>query len=404
MTARVKKETAGSRRGYGQTWWGRAWVEALERRASLDPNRLPRGRTYARQGTVGELSIDAGEVRAPVHGSRARPYQVRVRVRTYADHEWDTVVEVLAGRLGHAAALLDGELPPEVADQLRSIDLDLLPGAGDVQPRCTCPDWADPCKHAAAVCYLVATALDEDPFLLFQLRGRSRPELMAALRARRGDGPIAAPRRAEQTSAWATDAGMLARDAWARQPAPLPSTPLPPKAPGRPTVLGTDPPPSTGVSAEALRFLAADAARRAWALSHGTASSGLELTVDEDLARHAAGGLAAPGEGAPGPVDHGGMAELARRAGIPPRTLLRWALAWRDGGSAGLGVLREASSADPGALQAARALLGPEATTWRNRVTAGDRQVRIGPDGLLYPFRRTGGAEWEPDGPPLDHD
>jgi uncharacterized Zn finger protein len=390
------------RRGFGQTWWGRAWVEALEQRASLDPNRLPRGRTYARRGTVGDLTVRAGEVRAAVRGSRARPYDVRVRVRTYTPEEWDQVVEALAGRLGHTAALIDGELPPEVAEELRAAGLDPLPGAGEVQPRCSCPDWADPCKHAAAVCYLVAEALDEDPFLLFEIRGRSRPELLAALRARRGE-PAARMEPVDEMQGWGKDTGMLARDAWARLPAPLPSTPLPPRAPGRPTVLGTDPPPTTGLSADALRSLAADAAHRAWALSQGATSSGLELTADEDLARHAAAGVRGPDDGPPDAPEHIGIDELGRRAGVPARVLLRWALAWRDGGPAGLAALRDSTPADPDALEAARAALGPDATTWRNRVTAGDRQLRIGTDGRWYPFRRATATTWDPDGPPLDH-
>jgi len=147
------------RRDFGLTWWGDAWVTALEDRARLDPNRLPRGRSYARGGTVGELAIGTGEVRAAVQGRRARPYQVRVRVRVLEAEEWDRVLDAIAAQIGHAAALLDGELLPEVADDVRSAGTDLLPGPGELQPRCSCPDWADPCKHAAAVCYLVAGAL-----------------------------------------------------------------------------------------------------------------------------------------------------------------------------------------------------------------------------------------------------
>ncbi len=205
----MSKAAPGSRRGFGQTWWGRAWVDALEQRARLDPNRLPRGRSYARRGTVGELTIAAGEVRATVTGSRVEPYEVRVRVRTYSPEEWDAVLDALAGRLGHAAALLDGELPHEVAGELREAGLDPLPGAGEVQPRCSCPDWADPCKHSAAVCYLVAEVLDEDPFVVFELRGRPRIELLAGLRARRGGGSGAEVDRGG--GAWVTDGGVPAR-------------------------------------------------------------------------------------------------------------------------------------------------------------------------------------------------
>ena len=396
----MSKAAPGSRRGFGQTWWGRAWVDALEQRARLDPNRLPRGRSYARRGTVGELTIAAGEVRATVTGSRVAPYEVRVRVRTYSPEEWDAVLDALAGRLGHAAALLDGELPHEVAGELREAGLDPLPGAGEVQPRCSCPDWADPCKHSAAVCYLVAEVLDEDPFVVFELRGRPRIELLAGLRARRGGGSGAEVDRGG--GAWVTDGGVPARQAWSAVPGSLPSLPLAPPAPGRPTVLGVDPPAGSGPTTEGLRALAGDAARRAWALAHGAESTGLELDCDEDLARFAAAGL--PGSD-PGPADGRsapGVAVLAGRSGVPSRELLRWALAWRAGGPSGLAALRDSLPADGGALAAAREHLGAGATTWRNRVTAGDRQLRLGPDRRWYPFRKARDGQWDPDGPALE--
>ena len=141
---------------FGRTWWGRAWLEALEQRARLDPDRLPRGRDYARSGAVGELTLAPGEARARVQGRKTEPYEVRIRVRRFTDDEWDRVLAAISARLGHAAALLDGELPPEVAEDAAAAGLDLLPGGGELGPRCSCPDDADPCKHSAAVCYLVS--------------------------------------------------------------------------------------------------------------------------------------------------------------------------------------------------------------------------------------------------------
>ena len=159
---------------FGRTWWGRAWLEALEQRARLDPNRLPRGRDYARSGAVGELTLAPGEARARVRGRKTEPYEVKIRVRRFTDDEWDRVLAAISARLGHAAALLDGELPPEIADDAAAAGLDLLPGGGELGPRCSCPDDADPCKHSAAACYLLTDALDADPFTLFLLRGRTR--------------------------------------------------------------------------------------------------------------------------------------------------------------------------------------------------------------------------------------
>ncbi|HET6705489.1 SWIM zinc finger family protein, partial [Amycolatopsis sp.] len=152
------------RRNFGTTWWGRAWVEALEQRAKLDPNRLPRGRTYARKGTVSELHFGAGEMTARVRGSRPTPYKVTITMRTFTEGEWDTLLGVVGTRLGHAAALLDGELPGALTEQAREAGVDLLPGPGDLRPRCSCPDSANPCKHVAAVYYLVADEVDRDPF------------------------------------------------------------------------------------------------------------------------------------------------------------------------------------------------------------------------------------------------
>ncbi len=403
------------RRRFGATWWGAAWVEALEQRASLDPNRLPRGRTYARTKAVGELEVRAGEVVASVQGSRATPYRVRVRIRPFGPKEWDRVLDALSSEIGHAAALLDGELPPEVAEDARRAGLDLLPGAGEVQPRCSCPDWADPCKHAAAVCYLVADELDVDPFAVFLLRGRARDEILAALRSRRAAavGRAGAPTVTERGAE--VDPGIRAREAWGRTPGPIPSPPLPPRAPGPPTVLAIDPPSNSGIRSEQLAALAADAAARAWALASGAGGSGLDLSLDEDLARRAADLIGRAGEpreagGAAGPwgvtrltvPTPDGIAEIARRAGLPPREILRRAMAWQDGGRWSLDALLRPWNPPPSALTFGRMLLGAAASAWRNRLTLDDRQLRLGRDGRWYPFRRRRNGSWDPDGPPLE--
>src|ERR1700677_996285 len=232
---------------FGRTWWGRAWLDALEQRAQLDPDRLPRGREYAQSGAVAELTLAPGEARAQVQGRKTEPYVVRIRVRRFTDAEWDRVLEAISAQLGHAAALLDGELPPEIADDAASAGLDLLPGGGEIGPRCSCPDDADPCKHSAAACYLVADALDADPFVLLLLRGRSRDQVLAGVRARRRGAPgndgTAVPATAAGVEVVAGraagDEGVDARSAfnvplpWADIPVP----PLPPARPGQPAAL-----------------------------------------------------------------------------------------------------------------------------------------------------------------------
>ena len=388
-----RRSAAGPRRrrGFGLTWWGEAWVTALEQRARLDPNRLPRGRSYARGGTVGELAIGPGEVRAAVQGRRVRPYQVRVRVRVLDAAEWDRVLDAIAAQIGHAAALLDGELLPEVADDVRGAGTDLLPGPGELQPRCSCPDWADPCKHAAAVCYLVAGALDADPFSLLLLRGRRREEVLAALRARRRSAGATAPPAGPSPPA--ADPGVDAREAYRRALAPLPAPPLPPQRPGQPAVLQVDPSPGAGLRPEGLAALAADAAARGFQLATGSGDGGLSLDLEADLARRAAGLL---GTGR-------GLAELAAAAGMPLRELLGWAVTWQRAGRGGLDALRTTWQPAATDLVEGRAALdrlaGQDAVrAWRNRLTCGGLQLRLGGDGQWYRFVRSGSA-WTLDGP-----
>jgi uncharacterized Zn finger protein len=388
----------------GQTWWGRAWVEAMEQRARLDPNRLPRGRSYARQGAVGELTFKAGEVRAPVQGRRRSPYNARVRVVRFTEQEWDQVLAAISAQLGHTAAMLDGELPPEAAADVTGAGLDLLPGPGDLGLSCSCPDDADPCKHAAALCYLIADGLDADPFLLFLLRGRSRTEVLDGLRDRRRaamSGRAGRPSSAVPTAFWPEDdAGVDAREALAGQPADgVPLAPTPPARPGYPPRSVADPGAPHADLRDDVASLAADAALRAWRLAVGLdQTTGLELDAEADLARRAEAAF--------------GTAQfdlLAARCGVPGRDLARQALAWRFGGADGLAVLQtdwdpsdEVAGVDH-LLDAARAqvrlLTGVPPRRTRSRLTSAGIQLRLGRNLLWYPYLRSSG-QWDPAGPP----
>ncbi len=368
---------AGSRRSFGATWWGRAWLEALEQRARLDPGRLSRGRSYARRGSVLELTVSPGEVEAMVQGSRVTPYQVTVRIRAFSADEWDAVLEVVSAQIGRVAALLDGELPPEVVEDVQAAGLDLLPGAGEVLTNCSCPDFAVPCKHSAAVCYLVADALDDDPFALLLLRGRRKDELLTALRSRR-TGTTATP-AAPRTPA---PAGIPAIAAFAARGGqvgvvPVPAPPRPLGAPGVPAAVKVlDPPRSSGVDVRDLVALATDAARRAWELASGDVNQ--PLTFEQDLARRAAASLGTPE-----------LADLAHRAGISARQLTTWATAWRQAGPGGLAVtVDDPHDVDPEALTEALEAL-PHATTEANRVTTAKIQLRLGRDNLWYRFDKS---------------
>jgi uncharacterized Zn finger protein len=184
----TKRAAEPRRRSFGLTWWGQRWIAALEALGSRYANRLPRGRTYARKGAVSDLRIEPGVVTAKVHGSRATPYRVTLRLRTFSDDTWDTVIAALADAVAHAAALLDGQMPESIDETLADCGVSLFPRSGELTTRCSCPDVANPCKHVAAVHYLLAETFDTDPFLLPTLRGRDRAALLAGLRSARAGG------------------------------------------------------------------------------------------------------------------------------------------------------------------------------------------------------------------------
>ena len=381
---------------FGTTWWGRAWIDALEQRARLDPNRLPRGRTYARTGAVGTLHVAPGEVRAEVQGSRAQPYAVHLRVRELTGGEWDRAVAAIAGRAAHAAALLDGELAPGIVEDLEHAGIALLPSAGELGTSCTCPDWANPCKHAAAVCYLVTDCMDADPFTILVLRGRTREQVLAGLRRVRTAEQGGAERHradAGRLGDAGVEARSLFRSAVAQSHNAMPVLPAPLDHPGAPAALAVDPPPGSQVSRADLAALAADAARRAWELWRGVGDSGLHLSVQADLARRAAER-----------VGRSGFDDFARRVGVAPRTLMRVALAWLAGGSAALEVLDgpgwkpDAGDVEEGA-RALRADGGPVSVRGDRVTRAGGVQLRYGRDGLWYLCVRRAGV-WEIHDPP----
>jgi uncharacterized Zn finger protein len=175
-----------SRRGaIGESWWSRRFLSAVE--SIMTGSRLARGRTYARQGQVIDLGIGSGLVVAQVQGSRRAPYGVQISMPAASDTRWEAIVDALATQAGYAARLLAGELPHEIEGVFADAGVALFPERGShLTSSCTCPDWATPCKHAAAVFYLMAEAFDDDPFLLLAFRGREREALLDELRDRRG--------------------------------------------------------------------------------------------------------------------------------------------------------------------------------------------------------------------------
>ncbi len=173
---------ARSKRGkIGEQWWSRRFISVLESFGMS--GRLARGRNYARAGQILEFSLTTGVVTALVQGSRPKPYLVRIKVLPLTTAQWGEVEEVLAGQALFRARLLAGDMPDEIEEVFTACGTPLFPrSARDLDMSCSCPDWGVPCKHLAATCYVLAEAFDDDPFLMLAWRGRSRRDLLTALR------------------------------------------------------------------------------------------------------------------------------------------------------------------------------------------------------------------------------
>ncbi|WP_309059811.1 SWIM zinc finger family protein [Streptomyces sp.] len=378
--------------GFAETWWGNAWVTALEEGA-LDAARLARGRGYAEQGHVDAITVTPGLVLAYVRGSRPRPYRVQVRLRTFGDADWERFLDAAADRPGHIAALLDKEMPQSLAD----CGAPLLPAPGDLDPRCSCPDSGHPCKHAAALCYQTARLLDADPFVLLLLRGRGEREVIDALSRLSAARAARAAREKEPEPL----PGVRAADALAPRALPPLPAPLPPPAhPGPPPVYPASP---GGPDPFALDQLATDAAARAHALLTTGRDPVGGLTLWQDAVRLAAG---RPGSGLTA-ATRALYSSLATAAGRTPAELARAVAAWRQGGPTGLAVLEEPWDPPAGRFDRARPLLLaadlPAFRPRHNRLThpRGHVQLRLGRDNLWYAYEsEPGHDDWWPRGTP----
>lgn len=192
---------ARSKRGaIAQTWWSERFIQVLE--SIVVGGRLTRGKNYARRGQVIDLDVRPGSATARVQGSRAKPYRVRLGVTAFGKAEWAQVEQALASRAWYMAKLLAGEMPDDIEDVFTSVGLSLFPPSErDLSMDCSCPDWSVPCKHLAAVCYLLAESFDDDPFAILGWRGREKQDLLDNLRALRGSAGPAADQSARRSSA-----------------------------------------------------------------------------------------------------------------------------------------------------------------------------------------------------------
>ncbi len=179
-------------------WWVERWLELLD--SYRFKKRLERGRNYAREGNVLSIEFVDSLVLADIQGSEAQPYKVSLSLEPFADEDreqalkrmsqppfsdedWDCVIQSLSEKAIFSAQLLAGEMPSDIEAVFTSNGLSLFPYTlSDIRSRCTCPDKANPCKHIAAVYYQLGDRFSEDPFLIFQLRGRTRDQILASLR------------------------------------------------------------------------------------------------------------------------------------------------------------------------------------------------------------------------------
>ncbi|MGW1865627.1 SWIM zinc finger family protein [Streptomyces mauvecolor] len=370
------------------TWWGDAWVEALEELA-LDSARLARGRAYAEAGNVDAITVTPGRITAYVHGSRPRPYRTELRLRTLPDQAWEGFLDTAAQEPAHIAALLDKDLPHALADEAA-----LLPGPGDLVPDCSCPDDGYPCKHAAALCYQAARLLDEDPFVLLLMRGRGEQEVLAAL-TRRNAARMAVERAAPLPQLPTVQARVAVQP---RTLAPLPPPfPMPPR-PGHPPAF---PEMHGGPDPLALDLLATEAAIRAHTLLATGKDPIAPLSTWQDAVRLAA---AHPGSGLTS-ATRALYTSLTRATDRTPTDLARAVAAWRQGGIEALAVLESPWDPPAGPFDRARPALGaagfPDFRPSRNRLSTPTTQLRYGRDGLWYGYESDPGREdWWPRGTP----
>ncbi len=173
---------------FSRTWWGQRFIEALEQ--FTDPSRLGRGRSYASGGRILDYTLANGTVAARVRGSinpyfgvyKEPIYKTSITIKAISAADWTKVIQQIASRADLITKLLLNEMPDTIEEAFSRLDLHLLPHSQrDFVTTCSCPDYANPCKHIAGVYYLLASALDQDPFVMFELRGLSRDALHAEL-------------------------------------------------------------------------------------------------------------------------------------------------------------------------------------------------------------------------------
>lgn len=167
-----------------QEWWVQRWVDLLN--TYRFKKRLERGRIYAREGNILHMEFQKGKVHAKVQGTADEPYKLQISIERFTDEDWDYVVGSIAEKAIYSAKLLAGTMPDDIEAVFTANGLSLFPfKLAEVRSRCNCPDPQNPCKHIAAVYYQLGDFFREDPFVLFELRGRSKRQILEAVRHKR---------------------------------------------------------------------------------------------------------------------------------------------------------------------------------------------------------------------------
>ncbi|MBW4563261.1 MAG: SWIM zinc finger family protein [Mojavia pulchra JT2-VF2] len=162
-------------------WWSQRWLDLLD--SYRFKKRLERARNYARQGNVLSIEFKGAKVLARVQGSEVEPYKVSLSLDPFSDEQWGYVIETMSQRAIFAAKLLAGEMPQNIEEVFTTNGLSLFPFTlSDIHSKCSCPDKANPCKHVGAIYYQLGDRFSEDPFVLFQLRGRTKEQILSDLR------------------------------------------------------------------------------------------------------------------------------------------------------------------------------------------------------------------------------
>ena len=160
-------------------WWSKRFIEILSSYGWA--NRLQRGRRYARSGQVLRINIESGKISAEVQGSMAKPYRVEIEFQEIDERTWNNIIDAMKKKPEFTSLLLAGELSPEIEELFEKSGSKLFPAKpDDIKMNCSCPDYANPCKHIAAVFYVMADAFDSDPFILLQLRGKTQEQILQA--------------------------------------------------------------------------------------------------------------------------------------------------------------------------------------------------------------------------------